>query len=92
MRVEKTPIPTLAYELSSTLMQLLFSFHQDMRVEKTFIPTLACKLSSTLMQLLFSFNQDQKVEKTLTQTPDSHQLSFAFSLVEKRFGYNDVVF
>ena len=52
----------------STLMQLLFSFDQDMRVEKTLIQTLACQLSSTLMQLLFSFDQDMRVEKTLIQT------------------------
>ena len=67
--VEKTLIQqTLACQLSSTLMQLLFSFDQDMRVEKTLIQTLACQLSSTLMQLLFSFDQDMRVEKTLIQT------------------------
>ena len=55
-------------KLSSTLMQLLFSFDQDVRVEKTLIQTLACQLSSTLMQLLFSFDQDMRVEKTLIQT------------------------
>ena len=68
MRVEKTLIQTLACQLSSTLMQLLFSFDQDRRVEKTLIQTLACQLSSTLMQLLFSFDQDRRVEKTLIQT------------------------
>ena len=52
----------------STLIQLLFSFDQDMRVEKILIQTLACQLSSTLMQLLFSFDQDMRVEKTLIQT------------------------
>ena len=42
----------------STLMQLLFSFDQDMRVDETLMQTLACKLSpansrlSTLMQPL----------------------------------------
>ena len=51
-----------------TVMQLLFSFDQDMRVEKTLIQTLACQLSSTLIQLLFSFDQDMRVEKTLIQT------------------------
>ena len=68
MRVEKTLIQTLASQLSSTLMQLLFSFDQDTRREKTLIQTLACQLSSTLMQLLFSFDQDKRVEKTLIQT------------------------
>ena len=67
MLVEKTLIQTLACQLSSTLMQLLFSFDQDMRVEKTLIQTLACQLSSTLMQLLFLFDQDMLVEKTLMQ-------------------------
>ena len=52
----------------STLMQLLFSFDEDMRVEKTLIQTLAFQLSSTLMQLLFSFDEDMRVEKTLIQT------------------------
>ena len=55
-------------QCSSTLMQLLFSFDQDMRVEKTFIQTLACQLSSTLMQLLLSFDQDMRVKKTVAQT------------------------
>ena len=40
MRVQKTLIQTLACQLSSTFMQLLFSFDQDMRVEKTLIQTL----------------------------------------------------
>ena len=66
MRVEKTLIQTLACQLSSTLMQLLFSFDKDMRVEKTLIQTLVSQLSSTLMKL-FSFDQDIKVEKTLMQ-------------------------
>ena len=77
-----------------TLMQLLFSFDQDMRVEKTLIQTLACQLSSTLMQLLFSFDQDMRVEKTLIQTPACQlsstlmQLLFSFDQdmrVEKTF-------
>ena len=54
--------------LSTLVMQLLFSFDQDMRVEKTLIQTPAFQLSSTLMQLLFSFDQDMRVEKTLIQT------------------------
>ena len=58
----------LSYKLSSNLMQLLFSFHQNMRVEKTLIQTLACQLSTSPMQLLFSFDQDMRVEKTLIQT------------------------
>ena len=68
MKVEKTLIQTLTCQLSSTFMQLLFSFDQDMKVEKTLIQTLACQLLSTLMQLLFSFDQDMRVEKTLIQT------------------------
>ncbi len=58
----------ISSQLSSTLLQLLFSFDWNTRVEKTFMQTLACQLSSTLMQLLFSFDQDTKVEKTLMQT------------------------
>ena len=41
MRVEKTLIQTLASQLSPTLIQLLFSFDQDMGVEKT-VQTLPC--------------------------------------------------
>ena len=52
----------------ATLLQILFSFDQDIRVEKTLIQTLASQLSSTLMQLLFSFDQDMRVGKTLIQT------------------------
>ena len=48
MSVEKTLIQTLASQLSSTLMQLLFSFDQDMRVEKTLIQTLASQLSCNM--------------------------------------------
>ena len=51
--VQKTLIQTLASQLSSTLMQLLFWFDKDTRVEKTVIQTLACQLLSTLMQFLF---------------------------------------
>ena len=68
MRVDKTLIQTLACQLSSTLMQLLFSFDQDMRVEKTLKQTLTSQLSSTLIQLLFSFGQDMTVERTLVVT------------------------
>ena len=53
MIVEKALVQTLACQLLSTLMQLLFSFDQDMRVEKTLIQTLASQLSSTLMQASF---------------------------------------
>ena len=46
-RVDKTPVQTLACQLSSTLMQRLFPFNQDTRVKKTLIQTLhACQLSS----------------------------------------------
>ena len=55
----------------STLIQLLFSFDQDMGVEKTLIQTLACQLSSTLIQLLFLFDQDMELRK----------LSYKLSLV-----------
>ena len=68
MRVDKTLIQTLACQLSSTLMQLLFSFDQDMRVEKTLKQTLTSQLSSTLIQLLFSFGQDMTVVRTLVVT------------------------
>ena len=66
--LEHFKIQCAVCHLSPTLVQLLFSFEQDMRVEKTLIQTLACQLSSTLMQLLFSFDQDMRVEKTLIQT------------------------
>ena len=81
MRVEKTLIQTLACQLSSTPMQLLFSFDQDMGVEKTLIQTLACQLSSTPMQLLFSFDQDMGVEKTLIQTLACQLLSIHMQLL-----------
>ena len=68
MRVDKTLIQTLACQVSSTLMQLLFSFDQDMRVEKTLKQTLTSQLSSTLIQLLLSFGQDMTVERTLVIT------------------------
>ena len=68
MRVEKTHMQTLASQLSSTLMQLLFSFDRDMRVEKTLMQTLASQLSSTLVKLMFSFDRGMRVEKTLMQT------------------------
>jgi hypothetical protein len=45
---------TLASQLSSTLMQLLFSFDGDMRVEKTLMQTLASQLSSSFEQLINS--------------------------------------
>ena len=59
---------TLASQLSSTLMRLLFSVDRGMRVEKTLMQTLASQLSSTLMQLSFSFDWGMRVEKTLIQT------------------------
>jgi hypothetical protein len=40
MRVEKTLMETLASQLSSTLMQLLFAFDRGMRVKKTLMQTL----------------------------------------------------
>ena len=50
MRVGKTLMQTLASQLSSTLMQLLFSFDRGTRVEKTLMETLACRSSwSTLI-------------------------------------------
>ena len=72
---------TLASQLSSTLMQLLSSFDQDMRVEKTLIQILASQLLSTLMQLLSSFDQDMRVEKTLIQTLASQLLSTLMQLL-----------
>ena len=67
---------TTACQLLSTIMQLLFSFDQDVRVEKTLIQTLASQLSSTLIQVLFSFDQDKKVEKLSYKLSllNSHQL------------------
>jgi hypothetical protein len=80
----RTLMQTLASQLSSTLMQLLFSFDRGTRVEKTLMQTLASQLSSTLMQLLFSFDRGTRVEKTLMQTLTSQlsstlmQLLFSF--------------
>ena len=64
-QIEKTLIQTLACQLSTTLIQLLFSFDQDMTVETTLIRTFISQLSITLMQLVFSFDQGVRVEKTL---------------------------
>jgi hypothetical protein len=71
MRVEKTLMQTLASQLSSTLMQLLFSFYQGMRVEKTLMQTLN---SHATLVPTFSFDRGKRVEKTLMQTLTS-QLS-----------------
>ena len=73
------------YHLSSTLMQFLFSFDQDMRFEKTLIQTLASQLSYKLSllnshQLLFWFDQDMRFEKLSYKLSllNSHQLLFSF--------------
>jgi thymidylate kinase len=71
----------ISSQLSSTLMQLLFSFDRGTRVEKTLMQTLASQLSSTLMQLLFSFDRGKRVEKTLIQTLAS-QISSSIVLVK----------
>ena len=77
----------ISNQLSSTLMQLLFSFDWGMRVEKTLTQTLTSQLSSTLMQLLFSFDRGMRVEKTLMQTLASQlsstlmQLLFSFEKI-----------
>ena len=63
MRVEETILQTLACQISSTLIQLLFLFDQDIRLRETFLQTLACRTS---MQPLFSFDYDNRAEKTLT--------------------------
>ena len=55
-------IQTLAYQLTSTLVQLLFSFDQDVRVEKTFTQILLVNSHQLSLQLLFSFDQDMRVE------------------------------
>ena len=52
MRVFAPPA-VISSQLSSTLVQLLFSFDRDMRVEKTLMQTLASQLSSTFIQFLF---------------------------------------
>ena len=85
MIVEKTPMQTLASQLSC---KLLFSFNQDMRNEKTLIQTLASQLSLTLMQLLSSFDQDTRVRKTLIQTL-ACQLSLNHSLTLLSFFFRD---
>ena len=69
-RIDKTPVQTqLACQLSSTLMQLLFSFNQNTRVKKTLIQTLhACQLSS-------------KSCSRLTRTWELRKLLYKFLLV-----------
>jgi hypothetical protein len=83
---------TLASQLSSTLMQLLFSFDRGMRVEETLMQTLASQLSSTLMQLLFSFDRGMRVEKTLMQTLAFQLLSTLQGLTKSNLTYSIPIF
>ena len=71
----------ISSQLSSTLMQLLFSFDRSTRAEKTLIQTLVSQLSSTFIQLLFSFDRGMKVEKTLMETLASQSLSTLMQLL-----------
>jgi plasmid replication initiation protein len=75
----------ISSQLSSTLMQLLFSFDRGTKVEKTLMQTLASQFSSTLMQLLFSFDRGTKVEKTLMQTVASQ---FSSTLMQLLFSFD----
>ena len=74
----------ISSQLSSTLMQLLFSSDWGMRVDKIVMQIFSSQRSSTLMQLLFSFDRGMRVEKTLMETLASQlsstlmQLLFSF--------------
>ena len=71
---------TLACQLSSTLMQLLFSFDWDTRVEKTLMQTLACQLSCNSCSRLTGTRELRKLSCKLSLV-NSHQLSWKLSLV-----------
>ena len=74
MSIEKIPIQTLASQLLSTLMQLLFSFEKDVRFVKTVIKTLACQLSCNSCSCLI---RTRELKKTSIQT-------LAFQLLSTR--------
>ena len=77
MTVEKTFIQTLSCQLSSTLMQLLFSFDQDMTVEKTLIQTVAGQLSSLLIV------EEKVEERSYKFPPHLYFLFFRFCFAKK---------
>ena len=68
---------TLACQLSSTLMHLLFLFDWDKRVEKILMQTLACQLSLVNSHQLLSCNSCS----CLTRTRELRKLSCKLSLV-----------
>jgi hypothetical protein len=59
--------------VSSTLMQLFFSFDRGMRVETD---SHTNSRFSTLVQLLFSFDRSMRVEKTLRMQTLASQLIY----------------
>ena len=67
-------IPTLACWHSSTLMQLLFSFDQDVRVEKILIQTIACQPSCNSCSRLTRTWELRKLSHKLSLV-NSYQLS-----------------
>ena len=82
MRVEKTLIQTFSCQLSSTLIQLMFSSGKDMRVEKSFIIT-NYRLSTLINShaTLVLFDQDIRVERTLTNSRLSTLINYHATLV-----------
>ena len=69
----------LSCQLSSTFIQLLFSFDQDMKVKKILTQTLVSSDLSTLMQLLFMFNQQTRKPPWKLAFLNSHvTLSYSF--------------
>ena len=59
LTVDKTVMQTLACQLPSAIMQLLFSFDGDTRVHKNLMRPLACQVSYTFDQrLTFAMNDN----------------------------------
>jgi hypothetical protein len=52
---------TFSSQLSSTLMQLLFSFDWDTRVEKTLMQTLTFQLSSTTFSFTSALGHEFRI-------------------------------
>ena len=68
MRVERRIIQTRASQFSTTLVQLLLSFNQDMKVETLVKLFVVNSNQLTLVQLLLSFDHDMGVKEALIQT------------------------
>ena len=72
---------TFASQLSSTLMQLLFSFDRGTRVEKTLMQTLASQLSCNSCSRLTGARELRKLSCKLSLL-DSYQLSCEKTLMQ----------